>query len=418
MRTIIISCLWLLFTSAFIAQESTNKEIDSLILKGRVKQALQKLHSLEDSFDKNIKIASIYYQIDKTKKAVVYYEKALKAKDDYRAKVQLGKAYQKLKDHQKAIEIFEDIVYEDPQNFLLKYQLGKLYLARRKADKAIRIFQELYDADKSNVNYPYQKGIAYAVKKDRNKMMDSFIEAYLVDSTHIKSIHLLANSFFKINEMDSAKLFIEKGLELDPYHDKILKVKGNLLYKTKNYGKAIQVYKMIDSLKPNQLSVKKKLGTCYYNTGQYEEARAYFESARKMDFKDFKITTNLAHTEVKLKNYKRAQFLYMMSTTIGKQDRSEEYLGLGLVYNHLEDPKKGIEMFHKAYQENKWNYKAVYQLAKSLDDYYNDKKEAYKYYSEYLLRFDDKDSQLTADVERRVKQIKKDYFLRGEKLQE
>ena len=67
-------------------------------------------------------------------------------------------------------------------------------------------------------------------------------------------------------------------------------------------------------------------------------------------------------------------------------------------------------------KENRKNYKALYQLAKLSDDYYKDKKIAYKLYIKYIEAFYDKDEVITAFVKRRIKDIKKEYFIRGEIL--
>ena len=56
-------------------------------------------------------------------------------------------------------------------------------------------------------------------------MIDSFLEAYEVDSTHIKSLYQLANSYYKLKDKDSTSLFLEKGLELEPYHMNLNKLK-------------------------------------------------------------------------------------------------------------------------------------------------------------------------------------------------
>ena len=58
----------------------------------------------------------------------------------------------------------------------------------------------------------------------------------------------------------------------------------------------------------------------------------------------------------------------------------------------------------------------MYQLAKISDDYYKEKKIAYKHYINYIERFYDADEDISAFVRSRIKEIKKEYFLRGESL--
>jgi tetratricopeptide (TPR) repeat protein len=398
--------------------EINDQEIDSLILKGRTRLALKKLKSSEDSFEKHVKIATIYYQVDQTKKAIESYKKALLIKEDYKTKIQLGKSYQKIKNHLKAIEIYEEILKDDPLNLLIRYQLGKLYLTKRRANKAIKTFNLLYSIDKSNANYSYQKGVAYAMKKDANAMVDSFLEAYEVDSTHVKSLFQLANSYVKLNDPDSTKLFLDKGLALEPNHINLNRLKVNKTYKEKRYNITIEVLQKLDTLAPGDIFVVNMFGKTYYNSGEYEKAKEYFEKSKNMDRSNFKTWTYLGHIEMKLENYQRAMMNYRLASYMGKEKRDEEYYGMGHGYLKLKQPKMAMAMFHKAYQEDRGNHKAMYQHAKTSDDYYKDKKKVYKLYDEYVMQFENMDKDLTAYVKSRMKEIKRDYFMRGEKLEE
>lgn len=398
--------------------EETYKEIDSLILVGRYQKALSQLDKVEDSFDKFKTIASIYYQVDKTKQSVVYYEKALTEKEDYKTQIQLGKAYQKLRNHKKAIEIYEQLLEKDPYNLLIKYQVGKLYLTQRKANKAIKTFEELIAVDKTNPNYAYQKGVAYAMKKKRDDMINSFLEAYKTDSTHIKSLYQLANSYYKLQDTDSTYLFLKKGLDLEPNHINMNRLMVNHTYREKQYDVTLQVLEKLDSLAPNELFVTNMFGRTYYNKEEHEKAKEYFEKSKDIDRTDFKIFTYLGHTEMKLKNYQKAKFNYMMATYIGITKRDEEYYGIGHANLKLKKPLEAMSMFDKAYKENRGNHLALYQLAKTTDDYYKEKKKAYKLYDQYILQFENMDKDFTAYAKRRMQEIKKEYFLKGEKLED
>ena len=394
------------------------KEVDSLILKGRIQLAVIKLNQLEPSFEKYSKQATIYYQIDKTKKALINYNKALDIKDDYKTKIQLGRAYQKVKDYNNVIRIYEEILEKDSLNLLIKYQLGKIYLIKRKANLAVKTFQELSNLDTTNANYSYQKGIAYAMKKQRNKMIDSFLEAYETDSTHIKSINQLATSFAKLGDRDSTFLFINKGLRIEPNHFKLNKTKINLLYKEEKYKEVLPVLRNLDTVYPNKISVIDMLGRVYYSLGDYENSKEHFLRSKKLDKGNFKTYTYLGHVAMKTENYREARLNYSMAIIFASNKLDEEYYGLGNLELKKENPKAAMGMFKKSYNANKQNHKALYQLAKTTDDFYIDKKQAYKYFREYLFYFDEINEGLTNYVQRRVKDIKKEYFLKGEELKD
>lgn len=399
------------------AQTSAFVIIDSLVQKGRYKNALEKLDEMPKSFLTNYKIASIYESIDNNKKAILYYNQALVFKEDYATKIKLGKIYRKQKQYKKAINVFEEINAIDETNLLVRYQLGRLFLLTNQPQKAKKVFIDLIKIDTQNANYSYQLGVAYAMLKKRNLKINSFLEAYKKDASHIKAIHQLATAFTLLKDRDSANIFIERGLVVNPNHISLNKMKANKLYRDKHYLDGIRVLEKVDSLQPNEIYTQKMLGRNWLKLKNYEEAKKYFNIAQKINRKDFKIYTYLGQIALEEKDYKVANFQFMRATYTGKEKRDQEYYGLGQTNVALGKEKMAISMFKKAFQENRNNHKALYQVATLSEEYFKDKKIAYKHYEDYINLFEKNDSLLTDFAKTRIKAIKKYYFQKGEILE-
>jgi len=398
------------------AQTSTFAVADSLFAKGRYKLALKELDKSEASFLTNYKKAVIYESIDDYKKAAQFLEKAVTFKDDENAKLRLAKNYRSLKLSQKAIPIYEDILSKDSLNLVLKYQLGKLYIINRKPKEAIKTFEYLVKNDEENANYWYHLGLSYALNGERDPMMNSFLDTHEKDSTHLNAIARLANSYKKLNDKDSTQLFVDKGLALDKNHIDLNKLKINQLYLDKKYAETIPLLLNLDTIDKKDTYSAAMLGRSFFNMDSLEKAKKYFKKVSIKDREDFKAQTYLGHIAMIEKDYRGAMFNYMMATYVGKEKRDEEYFGLGTVFFETNKIPQAIDAFKEAYVENSRNYKALYQLAKLSDDYYKDKKIGYKLYIKYIETFYDKDDVIAAFVKQRIKDIKKDYFLRGETL--
>lgn len=400
------------------AQTSTFSRTDSLLERGRYRLALSDLKAMDTLQDiSNYKIGSIYASIDNHKKAIEFYEKSIVLKDTYKAKLMLGKSYYKLKNYIKAIEIYQKLIDEDPNNLLLSYQLGKLFLIKNNLDASERIFKNLATLDPENPEYNYQLGVVSSIRKDGNGMLINFLTAYQKDSTHIKSVFQLAKTYTLLKVKDSAKLFINKGLQLDSLHINLNRLKINELFRVKNYKEAIGLLHKIDTIEPNELYTQKMLGRSYFNIEQYDNAEKSFNKAKILDNEDFKIYKHLGHIEKVRKNYRKAMLNYFRATTVGKKPRNEEYYSLGLLYLEMKQLKLAIEMFKKSIKESNRFYKVLYQLAISSDSYYKDKKISYEHYKNYLNMFEHTDKEITAFVKNRVKEIKKELFLKGENVE-
>jgi tetratricopeptide (TPR) repeat protein len=400
------------------AQTSTFTIADSLFEKGRYKLSLQELDKNEPTFLSNYKKAVIYESIDDFKKSAEFLEKAIVFKGDEKVTLKLAKTYQRLKVTNKAVKIYEEILAKDSLNLVLKYQLGKLYLNSKDADKAVRIFKYLIDNDALNANYSYQLALAYALKNERDRMINSFIDTYKKDTLHLKAIENLASSFKKLNDIDSTQLFVEKGLVIDKDDINLNRLKINQLFRDEKYKEAIPFLLNLDSIDKKDTYSMSMLGRTYYNLDSLEKAKEYFKKVSRVDREDFKARTYLGHVALKEKDYKAATVNYMMATYIGKEKRDEEYYGLATVYYEKKEPLLAMNNFEKAYAENSNNYKALFQLAKLTDDYYEDKKMGYKLYKKYMRYQYNKDEQMSNFVERRIKDIKNEYFMKGENLED
>ena len=408
--------LFLLAIVKVEAQTSTFAVSDSLFAKGRYKLALKELDNKEPSFLSNYKKAVIYESIDNYKKAALYLEKAIEFKDDEKANLKLAKNYRASGLSKKAIPIYEKLLVEDSLNLVLKYQLGKMYVVNRRPKEAISTFMYLVKNDTNNANYSYYLGLAYALNGQRDPMINSFIATYKKDTTHLKAIKRLANSFLKLNDKDSTQLFVNKGLALNRNDIDLNKIKINQLYKDKKYLKAIPLLKNLDTIDKKETYSKAMLGRVFYYLDSLEQAKKIFSKLSFIDREDYKSNTYLGHIYFKQEEYNKAMMNYMIATNKGKEKRDEEYYGLARVFYNTKKPKQALRFFEEAYKENPSNYRALYQLATMSDDYYKDKKIAYRHYNKYYERFHKKDEGMTNFVRNRINEIKKAYFMKGETL--
>ena len=400
------------------AQTSTFSYADSLLSAGSYQLALKTLKQLDTLQDvSNYKIGAIYVSIDDYKNAIHFYKKSLVIKENPTVEISLANVYNKSKQYKNAIKIYEKLLDENSENLVLTYQLGKLYFAINDLKNATVIFNLLAKKDPRNPNYHYQLGLISARRLNGNGMLDNFLRAYKSDQTHLKSVYQLAKTFAQLRKRDSSRLFTDIGLQLDSLHVNLNKLKVNEYFRNKKYNLALKRLEMLDSMLPNDLYIKKMLGRSYFNIDSLDLAETNFKLARSLDKEDYKNLTYLGHIYKIKKNYRKAFVNYLRATSVGKKERSEEYYSLGMLYVETKRPKMALTMFDNALRENRNKYKAFYQKALTSDSYYNDKKIAYNLYDLYILRFEEKDKDLTAFVQSRMKEIQKELFLKGEKVE-
>ncbi len=415
MKKILLFIGLVFLTYKMDAQNSILKLSDSLMQVGNYQAALQKLEKINNSSaDIFEKIAGIYQKVGDNSKAIENYMKAYQLNPSDKIKEKLGKSYQFRGNSDKAIRLYNEVLSANPDNLLLKYNLAKLYMAERKTSFAVKLLKELIQKDSLNPNYYYQLGEVYEkLNKDPSKV---YLKAYALDSLHLKSIYNLAKFYKSIKVKDSTGLFIDIGLKISPDNLNFIQLKAQNEFLKKEYDTTLVYLKELEKQNFETMFVYKLFGLSYYNLKEYENALIYFRKASQKDFKDTTISYNLGLVYKALKDYKKAEMSFLMSIMFQKPQVDKNYYQLGLVQLEQGNQKKAIESFEEAFKNNPGNHIVLLRLAIISDDYYKDQKIAIKHFEKYIDKFSKKDEESTLYVKGRIKEIKKELFIKGEKI--
>ncbi len=401
------------------AQTSVLKVTDSLLSKGNYQSALVKLKAVQNPPLKILtKIASIYQGVGDYTNAILFYKRAYDLSPSDKIKERLGRSYQASGNYSKAIELYSEVLETDSENSLLNYELAKLYLNHQKVKKAIDLFADLSQKDTLNPNYQYQLGVAYH-KLGQEGFYDSgnhFLKAYKIDSLHFKSIYNLVKFYKKLRFKDSITLFIDKGLNINPKNINFNQLKVKDAFLKKKFDTTLVYLKTLEGLNFKTMFTYKMYGLTYLKLKEYDKAKTYYKIARKIDYKDANVLYNLGLVNKALKNYKEAEMNFSMSILFQKPTVDANYYELGTLQLEQKRFKEALQSFKKGYENNRKNYLILFQLAMLTDDYYKDKKIALKHYKKYITRFSSKHEASTLYAKQRIKEIKKELFIKGEKV--
>jgi tetratricopeptide (TPR) repeat protein len=410
---IVISLLFTMLKTE--AQSSVFVVVDSLLAEGNYQKALTLLeNTVPKTFLIFEKSASIYQSIGSDTKALACLNKALEFGSNESVKVKLAQLFVSTGFTSKAVETYESLIEKDPSNLLAANSLGKLYLSLNQAKKAEKIYRYLMKMDTANPNYPYQLAESLEKQNKHAEMGQRYLDAYNLDTLHIKSIFALAQFFKTLKFKDSTSLFIDKGLKIDSNNINFNQLKANELYFLKDFNGALTYLKKLDSLNFKSVQIYEMFGMCYYNLKDFELAEKYFKNAVILNPDDSQILYRLASLYYDKKDNKMATFYLHRSISSVKPDIDKQYYLLGIISKEADNLQAAIENFEKSHKNNYKNYKALFELAVTSDAFYKDKKIALKHYKSYAEKFNSNDNKMTAFVEGRIKEIKKQYFIEGE----
>jgi tetratricopeptide (TPR) repeat protein len=161
--------------------------------------------------------------------------------------------------------------------------------------------------------------------------------------------------------------------------------------------------------------VHSKLGFCYYNQYNYEDAVTQYLLALNYEDRNSDTHYNLGKLYAKLGDLKSSETHLLMALLIKKQPVDSEFLSLALTYKLQEDYKKTLQYCTSALEENPNNERALYEKAVAADNYFKDNKTVLIHYQVYLNKYKaDGNQSLVFLAQSRMQDIREEMHLKGE----
>ena len=149
-------------------------------------------------------------------------------------------------------------------------------------------------------------------------------------------------------------------------HRKTLLKEANLSLRNKNYGLAIEKFKLVLELDPDKAKIYEAIAYSYFQKEQYDLAIEFYEKSIKISNNpDYYL--NLGTSYAAKGNFKKA-ITYLKKSLDINPDSELGYINLGRCHNGLGEDDQAIKAFAKAYEINPKNYSALNGLTIS---YYN-----------------------------------------------
>lgn len=163
----------------------------------QVAEAIKAADEQPNNFEAQMRVASMYYQIQNFDKAVEYLQKANKIRpDDYDSIVQLGNVTFDAQRYEEAEKWYSSALVKKPDDIAVRTDLGLTFFLRTPPDydKAIKEFEG-------------------SLKRDPN---------------HKQTLFNITSSYMKKGEFQKAKEFMERLEKSDPNNAEVAKLRAEL----------------------------------------------------------------------------------------------------------------------------------------------------------------------------------------------
>ncbi|GEM_PF-2618188 len=238
------------------------------------------------------------------------------------------------KDYNAARQLFENVLYEEPNNFDAVLGLAQTYQEMRHYDKAIPHYTN-----------------AIALKPTSPKLREVY--------------NNLGVCYNNVGDIEHAIITLEAGVKKYPTFGKMYYNLGNAYFKVKNWTEALDNYTTAltyTTIPDDQAYIYNSIGNTYSMQRDAEAGINAYQNAVKLKPDYWKAYFNLGLTYSYREQYYDAASVYRKVTEI-KPDYPDAYYNLGRALSILKKWDEMIVAYEKAIALRPTYYEAMYNLA-------------------------------------------------------
>jgi tetratricopeptide (TPR) repeat protein len=283
--------------------------------------------------------------------------------------------------YQEPAIMWQEAIFEYPQNFMAHLYLGNIYKEKKEYSNAIPEFQKALYIIQNEDQQQYEK---------------------------LYNFHEILGWLYKEqNEYIKAIEEYQQAIVLNPENYKAHNNLGLLYYYQKDYTKAMQAYKKAINLNPENVNAYANLGLLYHEQKEYIKAIQKYQKAINIDPDSFKFHYKLGVLFHEIGDFNKAKEFINKSILLNKKDNINAYIYLGGIYQKERDFKKAIQIYKRALGIDNTAFVALYNMALAYDNSGNINN-AIKYYTESIeIRENIPEKKpLLKDIKKRIKELK------------
>ncbi len=407
----------LYFPNAFAQTSPDYSKIDIMLGRGEYNRVIDtcKLILSADSLNDVIyyKMGLAYQNFLPDDKSFDCFLKASALAPDNKVyKFMVAKGYNNRGKSKMAIPILESLYESDTLNWTYAYHLTTLYMTEKKYNESLKIYQRFYEKDSLDYVILDKIGFALLRKGFYPTAIEYYNKSLAINPKNIGSIKNLSFLYASTWQADTALQLLTMGIKIDST-DLDLYIRRAALNFSYNYTKrALDDYLLIMATGDSTLLYIKRAGIGYHYNLQNEKAVEYLKIAFRKDSTDIEVSTFLARSYERMKDYKNSAWYYrsiIRNLDPYLMQLSYAYISLAQTLNTAGLYKEAIDNYLTG-QKFGPNRNTDMIIANIYDEKLNDIPNALRYYQRVLNNYkNDKippSSKYYESVQKRVDYLK------------
>ncbi len=240
---------------------------------------------------------------------------------------------------------------------------GRFFSLIDEPGKAVNYLEKLSKARSDDIEINMHLAATYEKLRRYESAISIYKKVIQLDEKRSEAYFGLGMTYLKMRRLENAVSPLEKTVQLNPKNIEAHYQLANAYEELQEFSKAAEMYKSYLSLKPETAwSGYLRLGLCYLELGQFEDAVSSLKEAAREKPEDVKISYNLAEAYDKAGQYDKAQETYEYLTKIDPDSTTSYYGKIFRMYDQAGMYDNAVEAAKKIIELNPKSELAIYNL--------------------------------------------------------
>ena len=191
----------------------------------------------------------------------------------------LGDVYKKLNRHNEAVKLWDQYLALRPQDKHVMTRIADSFKMMQQFEQAERVYQKiLVIAPRDRFALTGLADLQHRLGRDE-EAISTYERVLSFDENELHILTIIGKLCWRISDFERAERYFRRALKVEPQNPYALYGLGNCFRWSKEYAKAIEIWKEILKSSDGTQALHTRMGDAYYNLGQLAEAEVAYRKA-------------------------------------------------------------------------------------------------------------------------------------------
>ena len=259
---------------------------------------------------------------------------------------QVGRSLYLLGKARPAIEIYEQALKLNPDDWEVWHSKGLCHVNRSEFEEAVDCFRGANLIQKHDATFVSLADV-YVRQENLKAAIDVYLEALEFAPENPELLTTLGLLYLRLSENYKAFQYLGNSLTLDPKNSKALLATGSIIQDRSDHDASLLKYRIVAVQQPNSAHLWNNIAMCFFGKQKYVAAIACLKRALYLDPFEWIVAYNLGIVHLNTQQYCSA-FIYFTTAINLNPYFAASYMYLGLTLSHLGDNENACAAYEKS----------------------------------------------------------------------